>query len=50
MTMPTDDRSLLIEAITREVLASLSTRTGGADCATCTGGLANQCTSCDSSA
>ena len=38
MTMPTDHRSTLIESITREVLASLSTTTRGADCATCTGG------------
>jgi deoxyribose-phosphate aldolase len=46
MTVQTDDRALLIEAITREVMASLAA-TGGAVCdgcgGTCSGGCAGQC-------
>jgi deoxyribose-phosphate aldolase len=46
MTVQTDDRALLIEAITREVMASLAA-SGGAVCdgcgGTCSGGCAGQC-------
>ena len=46
MTAPTDDRALLIEAITREVMATLA-GTGGAACdgcgGTCSGSCAARC-------
>jgi deoxyribose-phosphate aldolase len=49
MTAPPDDRAQLIEAITRQVMASLAAATPAGDgfatgnCATCTGGCAARC-------
>ena len=47
MTAPPDDRAQLIEAITRQVLATLAGADGpgadGANCATCSGGCAARC-------
>jgi deoxyribose-phosphate aldolase len=47
MTAPPDDRAQLIEAITRQVLATLGGPDGpgpdGSRCATCTGGCAARC-------
>ena len=49
MTAPPDDRSQLIESITRQVMASLTGAAGAADgsatgsCATCSGGCAARC-------
>ena len=47
MTAPPDDRAQLIEAITRQVLATLAGADGpgadGASCATCSGGCAARC-------
>jgi len=44
MTAPPDDRAQLIEAITRQVLATLAgPGVDGANCATCSGGCAARC-------
>jgi deoxyribose-phosphate aldolase len=47
MTAPPDDRAQLIEAITRQVMATFAAADGpgpdGANCATCSGGCAARC-------
>ena len=47
MTAPTDDRAALIEAITREVMATLAASGGHAVCdgcgGRCSGGCAGEC-------